>query len=168
MTSAGSSGQAPEPTRDDRPSTAADVFRMALRSMLWLLVVLTVVGGATGWATRGLPGVWGALIGVGITLVFSGTTVVAMLRTAESSATTTAAVVLGSWLAKMLVVIVVLAVIRDQVFFDHAVLAAVLAVGVVGSALLDFRAVQRGRVPYVETMRRPESTDGPGREDGRR
>ncbi len=167
MTSADSSGQIPEPVRRARQSTAAEVFRTALRSMLRLLVLLLAVGVAAGWATRGLPGVWGALIGVGITLVFSGTTVVAMLRTADSSATTTAAVVMGSWLAKMIVVIVVLAVIRDQVFYDRAVLAAVLAVGVVGSALLDYRAVLRGRVPYVETSTRREPADGPGRDDDR-
>ncbi|MHB1489160.1 MAG: hypothetical protein ACYCTH_01505 [Cellulomonas sp.] len=156
MTSADSSRRTPGPARGARPSAAAEVFRAALRSMLRLLVLLLAVGGAAGWATRGLPGVWGALIGVGITLVFSGTTVVAMLRTAEATATTTAAVVMGSWLAKMIVVIVVLAVIRDQIFYDRTVLAAVLAVGVVGSALLDYRAVLRGRVPYVESQTDPK------------
>ena len=164
MTSADSSGRTAGPVHDARPSAAAEVFRTALRSMLRLLVLLLVVGGAAGWFTRGLPGVWGALIGVGITLVFSGTTVVAMLRTAEATATTTAAVVMGSWLAKMIVVIVVLAVIRDQTFYDRAVLAAVLAVGVVGSALLDYRAVLRGRVPYVESQTDPKV---PGPDDGR-
>ncbi len=164
MTSADSSGRTAGPVHDARPSAAAEVFRTALRSMLRLLVLLLVVGGAAGWFTSGLPGVWGALIGVGITLVFSGTTVVAMLRTAEATATTTAAVVMGSWLAKMIVVIVVLAVIRDQTFYDRAVLAAVLAVGVVGSALLDYRAVLRGRVPYVESQTDPKV---PGPDDGR-
>ena len=167
MTSADSSGPTPGPVRGARPSTAADVFRTALRSMLRLLVLLLAIGVAAGWATRGLPGVWGALIGVGITLVFSGTTVVAMLRTADSTATTTAAVVMGSWLAKMIVVIVVLAVIRDQVFYDRAVLAVVLAVGVVGSALLDYRAVLRGRVPYVDTSTRPDPPGRPGQDDER-
>ena len=163
MTSADSSGRTAGPVHGARPSAAAEVFRTALRSMLRLLVLLLAVGGAAGWFTRGLPGVWGALIGVGITLVFSGTTVVAMLRTAEATATTTAAVVMGSWLAKMIVVIVVLAVIRDQTFYDRAVLAAVLAVGVVGSALLDYRAVLRGRVPYVESQNDPKV---PGPDDG--
>ncbi|HUX71781.1 MAG TPA: hypothetical protein VMV41_14780 [Cellulomonadaceae bacterium] len=167
MTKPDGPGPNPGPVRGARASTAAEVFTVALRSMLGLLVLLLAVGVAAGWAARGLPGVWGALIGVGITLVFSGTTVVAMLRTADSSATTTAAVVMGSWLAKMIVVIVVLAVIRDQVFYDRAVLAVVLAVGVFGSALLDYRAVLRGRVPYVDTSTRPEPPDRPGRDDDR-
>lgn len=145
-----------------RSTTSSDVFHVALRSMLWLLVALTVIGGAAGWAVAAAPGVWGALIGVAITLVFSGTTVVAMLRTARSDATTTAVVVLGSWLGKMLVVIVVLAALRGRDFYDRIVLAAVLTIGVIGSAVLDFRAVQQGRVPYVETP--PDS--GSGTDDG--
>ncbi|MBM7331708.1 hypothetical protein JS562_54030, partial [Agrobacterium sp. S2] len=46
-------------------------------------------------------------------------------------------------------VVVVLAVLRGMDFYDRYVLAVVVAVAVIGSALLDYRAVQRGRVPYV-------------------
>lgn len=164
MTDADPSGTG-TPGEGDAPTpggTSSEVFRTALRSMLWLLVALTAIGAAAGWAVAAAPGVWGALIGVAITLVFSGTTVVAMLGTARSDATTTAAVVLGSWLGKMLVVIVVLAVLRGHDFYDRIVLAIVLTTGVIGSAVLDFRAVQRGRVPYVETSREP----GPGADGG--
>jgi hypothetical protein len=89
-------------------------------------------------------------------LVFSGTTVVSMLKTATASATTTMVVVLGSWLAKMLVLLVALIVLRGLDFYDKRVLGAVLFVGVIGAALVDYRAVVRGRVPNV--------TPGPGSE----
>jgi len=89
------------------------------------------------------------VLGAGLILVFSGTTVVSMLKTAGSSATTTAAVVMGGWLAKMLVLIVALAVLREFDFYDKRVLGAVLVVGVIGAALVDYRAVVRGRVPNV-------------------
>lgn len=128
----------------------AAVFRRALRDTGLLLGGLAVVGLGAGGLLAGLPGVWGALIGVGLALVFSGTTVVAMLRTLHSPPATMAAVVMGTWLAKVLVVVVVLALLRDHDFYSRGVLAAVLALGVVGSAVLDFRAVQNGRVPYVE------------------
>jgi len=150
---------APDPTpgpADDVTATpaagdpAAAVFRRALRDTALLLGVLAVVGIGVGALVAGVPGVWGAVIGVGLALVFSGTTVVAMLRTLRSSPTTMAAVVMGTWLAKVLVVVVVLALLRDQDFYSRGVLAAVLALGVVGSAVLDFRAVNGGRVPYVE------------------
>ncbi|QGQ21080.1 hypothetical protein GC089_13305 [Cellulomonas sp. JZ18] len=126
------------------------MFRRALRDTVVLLAVLAVLGVGVGALVAGVPGVWGALIGVGLALVFSATTVVAMLRTLDSSPNTMAAVVMGTWLAKVLVVIVVLALVRDLEFYSRGVLAAVLALGVVGSAVLDFRAVNGGRVPYVE------------------
>lgn len=140
---------ADQPVRPAQDAARA-VFRRALRDTVVLLVALAVLGVGVGALVAGLPGVWGALIGVALALVFSGTTVVAMLRTIDSSPNTMAAVVMGTWLAKVLVVIVVLAVIRDMDFYHRGVLAAVLALGVVGSAVLDFRAVNGGRVPYVE------------------
>jgi hypothetical protein len=155
----------PEPrpaTRSGRPSEVpsgpssapghdpvASVFRTALRDMLVLLGVLTVLGIGLGYAVAGTPGVWGALIGIGLALLFSGTTVASMLLTARAPATTMAAVVMGAWLAKVIVLIAVLLVLRDQDFYHRGVLAAVLFAGVIGSALLDLRAVRGGRVPYV-------------------
>jgi len=141
-------------------SAAADVFRRALRDMLVLLAALAVLGVGAGALVAGRPGVWGAVIGVGLALVFSGTTIVSMLATARASVQTLAAVVLGAWLGKVLVVIVVLALIQDRDFYDKPVLAVVLLVGVLGSAVLDYRAVSRGRVPYVEPGVR-QADDGP-------
>ncbi|MBF0688802.1 MAG: hypothetical protein IR158_13685 [Cellulomonas sp.] len=142
---------APDPAaRAAEPDPTAAVFRRALRDTAVLLGALAVLGIGLGALVAGVPGVWGALIGVGLALVFSGTTVVAMLRTLHSPPHTMAAVVMGTWLAKVLVVVVVLALLRDLDFYSRGVLAAVLALGVVGSAVLDFRAVNNGRVPYVE------------------
>jgi hypothetical protein len=133
------------------PSAAADaVFRHALRGMLVLLAALAVLGVGIGALVAGRRGVWGALIGIALALVFSGTTVVSMLVTAGSSLQKLAAVVMGAWLGKVVVVIVVLALLQDLDFYDKPVLAVVLLVGVVGSAFLDYRSVSRGRVPYVE------------------
>jgi hypothetical protein len=144
---------APSPT-DPRPDrhgrdAVASVFRTALRDMLVLLGVLTVLGIGLGYLVAGQAGVWGALIGIGLALLFSGTTVASMLFTARAPATTMAAVVMGAWLAKIVVLIAVLVVIRDEGFYHRGVLAVVLFAGVIGSALLDLRAVRTGRVPYV-------------------
>jgi hypothetical protein len=153
-----------QPAVSPVPRSAADaVFRRALRDMLMLLAALTVLGVGIGALVAGRPGVWGALIGVGLALVFSGTTVVSMLVTARSSVQRLAAVVLGAWLGKVVVVIVVLALIQDRDFYDKPVLAVVLLIGVVGSAVLDYRAVSRGRVPYVEPGAR-QAAAGPGQD----
>jgi len=145
---------------------AADVFRTALRDMLVLLAVLAVLGIGAGALVEGLPGVWGALIGVALALVFSGTTVISMLRTAHSSPQRMAGVVMGAWLGKVVVVVVVLAVLRGQDFYSRPVLAIVLAAGVLGSAFLDYRAVSRARVPYVQPAVVPGSAASPQPPDG--
>ena len=94
-------------------------------------------------------GVWGALLGAALTVVFSGTTVVSMLKTAGSSAQTMAMVVLGGWVVKMIVLVAALAILGNYEFYNKYVFAAVLLVGVMGSVALDYRAVAKGRVPYV-------------------
>ena len=129
------------------------VFRTALRDMLLLLAALAVLGVGVGALVAGRPGVWGALLGVAMTLVFSGTTIVSMLVTARSSAATTGAVIMGTWLVKMIVLIGALVALRPLGFYDRMVLGVVLLVGVLGAALLDYRAVRRGRVPYTEPSR---------------
>jgi hypothetical protein len=132
------------------PDPVREVFRTALRDMLLLLVVLAVLGVGAGALVSGAPGGWGALLGVGMTLVFSGTTIVSMLATARSSAVTTGAVIMGTWLVKMIVLVAVLVALRDLDFYNRTVLGVVLLVGVLGSAALDYRAVRAGRVPYTE------------------
>lgn len=155
-----SSDPQPTPARTSSSAAADAVFRRALRDMLVLLAVLSVLGVGIGWLVAGSAGVWGALIGVGLALVFSGTTVVSMLRTAHASPQAMAGIVMGAWLGKIVVVIVVLTVLRDLEFYDRTVLAVVLLVGVLGSALLDYRAVTNGRIPYVEPADR--GPDGAG------
>ncbi len=126
------------------------VLRRALRDIGLFLLVLAALGIGVGALVSGLAGVWGALLGVAVAAFFSATTVFVMLRTVHSTPTTTAAAVMGSWLGKMIVLIVVLALLRGHDFYDRWVFAAVLLVGAIGSALLDYRAVSRGRMPYVD------------------
>ena len=140
---------AAEPEPAPAPDPAREVFRTSLRMMGWLLLGLSVLGLGAGYAFARGPGVWAALMGVGIAALFSGTTIVSMLRTTGSSPTTMAAVVLGAWLGKIIVLMVVLATIADRDFYNRVVFGIVLFAGVVGSALLDYRAVAGGRVPYV-------------------
>lgn len=142
----------PVPEGAGPASTAADeqaVLRRALRDGAVLVGGLAVLGVVVGGLLSGLPGVWGALLGAAFALFFSATTVVTMLKTVGKSAVTMGAVVMGSWLVKMLVLIVALAILTRFDFYDRVVLFVVLLVGAVGSALLDYRAVRNGRVPYV-------------------
>ena len=142
----------PKPYTRSEASIQAErkVLRRALRDIAVLLGVLAVGGVLVGWLTVGAPGIWGALIGVGLAGFFCATTVWSMLRTVNSSPTEMAALVLVTWLIKIVVVIVVLAFLRGREFFDPLVLFTVVAIGVLGSALLDYRAIATGRIPYVD------------------
>jgi hypothetical protein len=135
-----------------RPSLAAakQSFRLALRDMIVLLVVLLVVGVVVGALVAGAQGVWGALLGVALALVFSGTTVLSVLRTADDPPARAVAVIMALWLAKIVVVFVALAVLSRFDFYSRPVLGIVLLVGVLGSAYLDLRAVQRTRAVYTD------------------
>ena len=126
-----------------------EIFAAALRSTLIMLAVLTVVGIGVGALVAGGAGVWGALLGVGVTLVFSGTTIGSMLYTADKGPNTTMAVLLGGWIAKMAVLIIALAVLGQLDFYHRMVFAVIVLVGVMGSAALDMRSVIRGRQPYI-------------------
>jgi hypothetical protein len=57
---------------------------------------------------------------------------------------------MGAWLGKLVVVIVVLVILNQYDFYDPQVLFLVSIAGVIGSAVLDARVVQRGRVGYFE------------------
>ena len=126
-----------------------EIFASALRSTLIMLVVLTVVGIGVGALVAGVAGVWAALLGVGVTLIFSGTTIVSMLYTADKGPNATMAVLLGGWIAKMAVLIILLAVLGQLDFYHRMVFAIIVLVGVIGSAALDMRSVIRGREPYI-------------------
>ncbi|GMA25218.1 hypothetical protein GCM10025864_29770 [Luteimicrobium album] len=83
-------------------------------------------------------------------LVFSGTTVWSMWRSSHSSPAAMLGIVAGSWLAKMIVLIVSLVALQSHDFYSKPVFLVVVLVGVLGSVALDTINYQRARVPYVE------------------
>lgn len=132
------------------PSSAnKDVFKLSLKWLTYLVVALLVLGVGIGALVAGSSGVWGALLGVAITLVFSGTTIWSMLFTADKAPTTTMGVVMGAWIVKMLIFVVALAVLAEFDFYHKVVFVVVLLIGAIGSAALDMLAVTKVRAPYV-------------------
>jgi hypothetical protein len=140
-------------------SLALPVFRRALRDSLILLAVLAVVGPVVGWLVSGSPGLWGAVVGVGLAAVFSLTTPLVMLRTVRSSLVTVTGVVMGTWLIKIVVVVAVLAAVRNADALDKQVLGFVLLAGVLGSLAADLKATSDVRIPYTQSH--PGPSDGP-------
>ena len=137
------------PLAPEAQAAICTVLSRALRDLFVLLAVLLVLGVAAGAMISGARGVWGAVLGAAIALAFSGTTIWSMLRTVRSGLGQMSALVMGAWLAKVVLLVVVLAVLRGLEFYDPRVLVVVLTLGVVGSAFADYRAVQASRTPYV-------------------
>lgn len=131
------------------PHVNREIFQAALRATLLMLGALTVLGVAVGGLVAGSSGVWGALMGVGITLVFSGTTIASVLYTVDKSPSTMMAVILGAWVAKMAVLLVVLAIVGQLDFYNRVIFGIVVMIGALGSAILDMYSVVKGREPYL-------------------
>jgi len=131
------------------PDAADELFRSALRWVLLFLSSLAVVSTVVGALVSGWAGVWGALLGVAIAVVFSGTTVWSMWYTSRVSPTAMVAVVAGSWALKIVVLFVATAVLHGMDFYTPGVLVVVILVGVLGSLVIDLVSFQRARVPYV-------------------
>jgi hypothetical protein len=127
-------------------------LRAAARHGVLGLVVLAVVAAVVGGLAAGAPGVWGALLGAAVCGAFVLFTVAVVLGTAGSAPTTTAAVLMGTWLLKLVVLIVALAVLRRFDFYDSTTFGVVVIVGVVVLLGLETLAVVRTRNTYVDPV----------------
>ncbi len=132
-------------------------MRRTLRFAALGAVVLLAIAVPVGWAVAGVPGVWGAVLGVAVPVLFLGITAVVALFTARLSPTTLGAAVLGSWLLKIALLIVVLVALDGRDFYDRGVFFVVFLVGTAGFLVVEALVVVRTRVPYVEPVDAPVS-----------
>ncbi|GEM_PF-536981 len=113
------------------------------------IAVLTVVSLMVWGGTRGAEGLWGVLIGAAIGGGFVLATVGVVLLTADSTPTNTLVVVFGTWLIKILVVLVVLAVLRRFDFYDSTALGVTTILALVVGLATETLGVLRTRTTYV-------------------
>ena len=137
------------------------VFRQALRDVLLFTGGLVVVGSGVGWLVAGVPGLWAGILGGAVSLLVAGTTVATMLLTAGADLARVGAVALAAWVAKAAILIGAFVALRGTDLVDRPLFALVVVAGVLGSLALDYRAVARGRVPYVDPS---TGADGSARE----
>ena len=134
------------------PETAAatrQLFRETNQGNLILLGALAVFGTGAAYLAAGMAGAWGALIGLGVAALFALITFIAGLMVADKGITVVAGVLIGEWLVKVIVLIVVALVIRDQDFYDKIAFFLVVAVAVLGFLGIEVRAAAKARLPYV-------------------
>ena len=111
---------------------------------IFTIVALAVWGGA-----QGVAGLWGVIVGAALGGGFVLFTALSVLFTANSTPSTTIAVVLGGWLIKLIVLIGVLAIIRDMDFYDTWALFLTVVVALIVTLGSEVWAVVTSRVTYV-------------------
>lgn len=124
-------------------------LRRALRLGTSGLVIITIASLAIWGGVRGLPGIWGVLVGAAIGGGFVLFTAASVLLTARTSPSTTMAVVLGGWLLKVVVLIMVLLLIRDLTFYDTAALFVTVVLALVVTLGTEVWGVVTSNVTYV-------------------
>lgn len=105
-----------------------------------------------GYLLAGPAGAWGAAIGMAIPVVFFAITTATALLTARLGATALGVAVLGSWLLKIILLLVVLVLLRDADFYNRMALFVSLLLGTAGLLALESVVVTRTKVPYVEAV----------------
>lgn len=98
---------------------------------------------------KGLPGIWGVLLGAAIGGGFMLATVISVLMTSSTSPTVTGAVVLGGWLVKLVVLLLVLMLIRDMTFYSSVALFVTMLLSLIVVLVTEAYGVITSRVTYL-------------------
>ncbi|AZA09474.1 hypothetical protein [Corynebacterium pseudopelargi] len=142
------------------PQSPYDDHRRPLQRALKLgtgaLIVVSIISLAAWGAFRGLPGIWGVLLGAAIGGGFMLLTVISVLATARTSTTTTGAVVLGGWLLKIIVFLIIMVVLKDLYFYDHMALFVTVVIAMICVLASEMYGVITTNVTYVSESQRPE------------
>ena len=128
----------------------ANLYRRALRLSAIGLGALAIIAVPVGLLVDGGAGLLAAEVGVAIAALAGLTTQVAMLFGYSRLPHMMAAMVLGSWLVKMLIIVIAMLVLQGVDGFHKVLFAVFMLVGVFGTLAADFWAVRSTRLPYVD------------------
>ncbi len=134
-------------------------LRSALRYGLIGLGVLVVLAVALGAAVSGSSGVWGAVLGAVIGGGFILTTAAVVLFGAKLPPSTAGLIMLVSWVGKVLVALIVVAILQRFDFYDRVVLFLTVVGALVIVLGAETYGVVRQKVPYVTTTE-PDTASG--------
>ncbi|MGB3414673.1 MAG: hypothetical protein WBA28_08165, partial [Microbacteriaceae bacterium] len=100
-----------------------------------------------------------------LTLLFSGVTIVSIMVASKYDVALFFGIVLGSWLLKLVIFVVVLALVRDQPFINNLALFIALVVAIVANLSIDSYVALKSRMPYVnvpDPIEKDSSADNSG------
>ncbi|MFV0285871.1 MAG: hypothetical protein ACK5IM_05690 [Demequina sp.] len=125
-------------------------YRRALRVTIIVIVAMAVIAVPVGLLVAGGAGVLAAEIGVAVAALAGLTTQIAMVVAHQKPPHLMAAYIGGSWLAKMLIIIVALLVLQGVEGFEKEIFAGFAVVGILATLAVDFSVIRKARIPYVD------------------
>lgn len=137
-------GENPEPN-----AAEGAAYRWALRVSALSLAALASCGAAVAGMNRGDGGAWGALAGAGLAALAGLVTQGAMVVGYRKPAHVFASIVGGSWLAKMVVLVVGMLALSKVPGIDRPSFGIVALVGIAATLAIDLVAVRKARIPYA-------------------
>ena len=148
MTFAGPQSGAPQPG-DPRSAVTVDPFALMFRGAAIPTLAVGVIAAVVAGVVAGGAGVLGALLGVGLVLIFFGLTLLVMRWTADALPGNAFGAAMISYSLKIVVLGVLLVVGRKLTWFDKQSFGlTVLACGVVW-LLAEVRAFVRAPIPII-------------------
>ncbi|MGB3301373.1 hypothetical protein [Gordonia sp. (in: high G+C Gram-positive bacteria)] len=139
----------------DAADDPAAPLRAGLAYGLKGLGILIVAGLLIWWPWKGIPGLWGVLVGAGIGGGFILVTVITILLTSKASPTIVMGSLMGGFLVKVIIVIGVTATIKDMDFYNKGALVSMLLGAIVLVLGGELYGVLKTQQSYVV----PESRD---------
>jgi hypothetical protein len=138
----------------------------AVRYGAVLTVAIIIVGSIIGYLLGGVPGLVSALLGAGVTAVFMGLTAASFVvasRVAKlpEGIAVYYGIILGTFLVKFVIFLVLVISLRGVHWLNPTIFGFTIIAAVLGTLVVDALALQRGRVPYVDTPLPGESAAQP-------
>ncbi len=131
------------------PSASEQLFTRVLKQGALLIGAIAVIGGVIGFLIAAVAGLVSALIGAGMALVFVSMTALSVWLGGRLSLGGFFGVVLGGWIAKLLLFIVLVVVLKEATFIVGPILFVCIVLSVIGSLALDAIVVLKTRIPTV-------------------
>jgi ATP synthase protein I len=132
------------------PAYYAVILRRSAMLTAPVALLMIVLGGVLG----GSKGLLGAVIGVGLVIVFFGISALVVSRAARVSPQAMMAAAVGTFLVKILVLIILLSTVQNSTAFNGKWFGLTVIVCVLAYSAAQMISSMRLKVPYVEPDRK--------------
>lgn len=132
------------------PNASEQLFTRILKQGSLLIAAIALLGGVLGFFVASVAGLVSALIGAAMALVFVSMTALSVWLGGKLSLGGFFGVVLGGWIAKLLLFIGLVLLLKGAAFIVGPILFICVVVSVIGSLALDAIVVMKTRIPTYE------------------